>query len=745
MEKTISLLNMRIKNIRSILEDIETEKSSIVKDYYELTDTLYTFLQSKDITWLDLFYKMVKSFIDMGFVFENNDDIKKTLLKSKFMNQEFLNYFFDGLKLYNIKNVKVEEDVANEEIEDEVDNVEIENNNNIKYFENFKWHDGQLEALKKIKDNEYKSGIVSMITGGGKSLIFLKSIYEHFKTQKTKPGSVYILMCPRIDILRSLFFTLNKSGEYVLNTQKVKEWKKYDIIDLDQFNLIDYINHKSKDIEYNKKKCNLLLINNDFFRSLYADKKQKKYISNNTNFMIIDECHCMSGNKIYEIVDEMKYDHKIPIIGFSATPIRPTKASEQNVKNIFSKTDDRDTEKKKINLIYSYDLLQGIKDEIVLPYRIECVKINQIKEHKIGFTNKDILHGILQKCIENKTKVLPYKKIIIWTNRKNIMRECYQYIEKTFPKLAVYCTSSFDKEFTDEGFNTNYEDFYKSDGNSVLICINKCKEGSDIPKVDCGIYFDGVKNRSILVYIQTSGRMIRPDKLNKKTHGDLIDTFVLDKNEGPHTLTAQKLLTYLTRLLNLAEGEYDDMIDVYNEMVKLANNMEYNVKEQTLKIKIDENSKHDTLIHMEKMEIHQMDWIEIKNELMKQVQKKFGVSDADVLKEEFLKTKEKIKDMKLCSEVEYIAYAKIQNLTLYPEDHFDGLWKGWYDFLNVDTRKFPNTLEMWKRKCNEYRLKNKIDYDKYYSKYNLPAHPKELYKFSDLDAVLLSAKQVARR
>ena len=107
-------------------------------------------------------------------------------------------------------------------------------------------------------------------------------------------------------------------------------------------------------------------------------------------------------------------------------------------------------------------------------------------------------------------------------------------------------------------FNTNYDEYYKCSDPAILICINKCKEGSDIPFIDCGIYFDGCKSRSIVVSIQTSGRIIRPDKAGKKLRGDIIDTFVIDEKTKnmSHTLTVQKILSYLTRLLNLTDDNY---------------------------------------------------------------------------------------------------------------------------------------------------------------------------------------------
>lgn len=565
MERSLKLLSNRKRDIINILKDIETDKPEIIKDVYELTDQLYNFLASKDVEWINKFYNMIKIFVELNY--ESDDDVKKIISNCKNINKDFVEYFFDGLNLNNTINNKNKLDEADEtDSDDEADEIEIENNNNMENIKKFKWRDGQLEAIKKIIANNFLSGLVSMITGSGKSLIFLKTIDQHFTRLKPTEGSLYILTCPRIDIIRSLFFKYVK-GEYVLNTEKIKFWKDNDIINLDNFNIIDCVNKVAKTVTFNPNKYNLLLINNDSLKVLYKNTKNQKYINANTNLVIIDECQCLSAIKFYEIIRQMKYNYKIPIMGFSATAIRDNKQSEQKVVDILSKStgstdsDDSDDDstnstnsaddnsEKKINLIYSYDLLQGIKDEIVLPYRTECISIKAMKGNKIGLTNKSILNDILAKLIDVKAQKLPYKKFVVWTNKKEIMKECYLYIEKTFPQLKVYCTSSFDNELSNQGFNTNYEEYYNSKGNSILICINKCKEGSDIPYVDCGIYFDGVKNRSILVHIQTSGRVIRPDVEKRKTHGDLIDMFILKEGENPTHIDSTKNIALFNKII----------------------------------------------------------------------------------------------------------------------------------------------------------------------------------------------------
>ena len=732
MSNTIKLLQHRKRDIKGIIDDITKGEDKIVtKDYFELSDKLYDYFKSTvSDKWLDKFCTTIENLVEL--------DISVTidsLKKSKKVNKDFIEYFFDGLKIGNIVENKLNPDDEEKEEIDEIDQMdqknEVKNIENVINDKKFAWRPSQLEALKSIKDNNFDSGLLAMITGAGKSFIFLKMIQDHLDIKKPDKGSLYILTCPRMDIFRSLFFKLDDDGDYIEDDDKKKFWKDSNIIDLDQFKIIDRINKKDKTLKLSNKKYNLLVVNTQFLLPLYTDKDTKKTLIEKTNLIVIDECHCISGKQIFSVIDELKYDHNINVIGFSATPIRSTKSSEANAINIFSKSMDRKEKNKKINLIYSYDLIKGISEGIVLPYKIKCVKINKIKGHKLGTTNKEVLNSILNTFIKTEIKTLPYKKFIIWTSGKDLMRQCYKYIEDNFKELKVYCTSSFDDEFSKEGFNTNYEEFYKSNGKSVLVCINKCKEGSDIPKIDCGIYFDGVKNRSILVCIQTSGRIIRPDEKKLKTHGHLIDTFILDEKENPQSLTAEKIISYLSRLLNLSDDEYDDQLEFYDKMKKLANNMEYDKVTRTLKIKTDKNTKNDVVVELDKMEnelkmtTYEMDWsFLLKQEIMKKIDKKFGVDKLDIktirnaiIKENeeridknknIINTKKNYNEWAIknkfpsCNELEERGFTDYKQLFDIKEDDYIG-WNKLKGECNIYIKKYPNlsSIDIYNKKMSK--------------------------------------------
>jgi superfamily II DNA or RNA helicase len=732
METKIKAIEKKQEELIGLIDNISMDEEQTIKDVYELDDELYDFFNTKDKKYIKLFCEMVKSWLRNGF------DIHEEFSKNVFINKKFIDYFFSDLEILKVKSKCLtgltKDIVSTEEFFDE---------ECIDRSVKFEWRTGQIRALENLKLNYHTCGIVNMITGSGKSLIFLRCI-EDFVEEFVTGDDIFIILCPRIDVLRSLFFVV-KDDKYVINDKNKKFWKDNNIIDLDNFDVVDGVNNKKSNEIYKQLNCmngkdKLLIINNDYFRVIYNNIDIRNLIHEKTSKIIIDEVQCMTGQKIYDIITNIKYTTKISIVGFSATPIRPTKSSEENIINIFSKTFNVKDEKT-LNLIYSYDLLNGIMDGIVLPYRIECVKINSISTNKIGLTNKNVLNDILEKMIRSKESELYYKKFVIWVKNKNILKETYKFIFNTFPEMKVYCTSSFDKELSMCGYNTDYDEYYKCSGSAILICINKCKEGSDIPFIDCGIYFDGCKSRSIVVSIQTSGRIIRPDHLGKKARGDIIDTFVIDEKTKnmSHTLTVQKILSYLTRLLNLADEEtYSKQIDLYNKMSSLADNIEYDYKDNIIKIKLDDNAKHDTIMKMTGITI---DWIHVKELLVKEVDDKFEIDRNFKLKIEYETLKKLVIENNIKTRNEYNDRDYIKN----PEDKYYMFWKNWYDFLNIDTSIYPCSFNKLKKICDKYDITNIKQYVTYCKKYNLPEMPEELYDLFSYDKLFDKSTEKKRR
>ena len=108
----------------------------------------------------------------------------------------------------------------------------------------------------------------------------------------------------------------------------------------------------------------LLLI--DFTKSLMLDKNKDFYgkLLQNLKLVLFDECHNISAPTVFKFFDILK-KNKVNIIGLSATPIRTNKSAKTKAIEIFS------VDKVNINIIYTFDLFEGIRTNTTLPFKIK--------------------------------------------------------------------------------------------------------------------------------------------------------------------------------------------------------------------------------------------------------------------------------------------------------------------------------------------------------------------------------------
>ena len=694
MERKIEKIKKEINNILSLKD----ESIDVILDSYEIEIECYEFINSRDETWLAMFYKI----LEISLKEKNNiqETIKelKAYEENNMKYQSFIKYIERELKkeyMINETNEKeiLEESEKNEEKLEEILDEELKKNNTIEINqEELQKFKGFRENQKIARENNIKqnfsSGIHNQVTGAGKSLILLLTINDHNKKEKkNNKGKLYIITCPRVEVLQNMFFKKDNNEKYVLNEKNIKFWKENCIIDLTKYNIIDRINNKEREIKIDKKKSNILIVNTDYLKIL--DKSNKiKY--DKVKLLLFDECHGVSAEKFYELLDKIKYEKKINIIGFSATPVREN--AEEKVKQIFSSSLEK-KENPKLNIISNYDLINAIRDEVILPPSYTIVEIKRTCKKKIGKSNKDIT----EKIIKNKLKILPYKKIICWCRTIAKLKEWYIFFKNRFPELKLYCSTSKDKE--NKEMNTDFDKFCEAESNSILLCVNRCKEGSDIKNLDCGIFLDYVKKRSILISIQTVGRILRPDIKKLKKNGHIIDTFINDGKIEIEVLTAQKVLSYYEKILGMTGDENcKGMIETYKKIKKMCDETEYDDITKKIKIKIDDDKKHDTEIKLE-LTTKIFNWSNIKNKLENIIDDNFGINKEqkfNLIIEKLKKTNnfDVEKDFwKVYNKLDFKKLNLPEKKELFEEfkDFFDN--KSWFEIMNFDISKYYKTIK----------------------------------------------------
>ena len=697
MNKQIEKLEETFKLIKKSID--EYDDSELLKDELELSDKLYDFIKSKNDKWFQKLFIMVKkkvNSLDEPLVdFNPVDCIIKHCRDNSNIEPDFIKYVENELMTYC-----------------NLDDNDLDDNNKI-----INLRDNQLDAINRTIEQGFRSGIHCQNMGAGKSIIMLKIIQSHHNEFQNN-GSLYIITCFRQEILKDLFF--GSKGEL----KNSEFWKRNNIINLNEFNVINCIDNKPKKLIIDDDKPNILIINTDYLKSL---DKNKKINYSLINFVILDECHAISADKFYDVIYKYKYQYLISIIGLSATPLR--EKADKKLIDIFCKTINKNEPNKKLNLISSYDMFECIKDGITLSPHYTIVETKKRVGHKIGRTNKKVVKTI----IDEQLNILPYKKIICWTKTISSMEEFFKFLKETYPDYKIYCSCSKDDKLN-KFYNTNIDEFYKLEEKGFLICVNRCREGSDIKNLDCAIYLDAVKNRTTLVAMQTSGRVLRPDVLSKKTRGYIIDTFISDPEIKIEALSVEKIVGYYKKIFHLSENTMENKKQELNNIIDICEHIEIDEKNQLIKLKIDENEEHDNIFKF-KLTTKQIDWAILKEEFGKHIMK--GLSDDD----KFNLIIQRIKNTGLFTkECDFWAvYNEIKDKYNLPDnlhDDYKDKFKenSWYQLLEIDTSCWYSDYKDFIRNIrklgyNENIINNKREYTKIRKHNNLfPPFPEELYK-----------------
>jgi len=262
-----------------------------------------------------------------------------------------------------------------------------------------------------------------------------------------------------------------------------------------------------------------------------------------------------------------------------------------------------------------------------------------------------------------------------------------------------------------------------------MICINRFREGSDIPHVDCGIYLDAVKKRSILVAMQTSGRICRPDIEGNKKRAIIVDTFVNTEDKTVEIMTLEKILDYYRRIITLTKNKKSltDMKKLY----KLYKNMQIDQKEHEIRMRINDNPDNDTIIKLNYIKKN-IDWGFIVEKMNKdfdeELKRQFEIDEMKRLLTEYEVSIDFNKERKITTKDEYVYHIKFLNLRPNPEKYFAVFWTDWYDYLGLDKSGYPKTYTEFTKLLEKNKIKNVNDYYKYMIRLNLPEMPEELYR-----------------
>ena len=598
--------------------------------------------------------------------------------------------------------------------------LDIFNNNNIinpneitsiKYI-NIDLRANQIEAFNNLNNDGLITGIHCQATGCGKSYIIIKYI-DYINTIMKNPK--IILFTERVNIL-SDFFSFKK-GDLSPDNKKLEHWKNNDIGDLTNFNIINRVTVKKHDwveLLKNATKSTLLVINRAY---LTLGNLYNKLNNNDLHLVLHDECHNTTSEQCHKLLLKCK-SLNIPIIGFSATPLRTGKNDKKKILEIYNKNIDE------LNLLTDYNMIYAINKELILPpefYWYQIESYDKKKDNKITQEDLGSVLELLNYIIPN----LPNKKIIAWCgtiNRANTWKELFETSHKQRKNLKNF---KFGID-TSESISNDYDDFSKQSNNnemyngcSILFCANKHREGSDIPLLDCCIFLDEVKNRGAIPFIQSIGRVLRicTDTPNK-TKGVVIDGIIKENNNYDREFV-DKIIGYYMALENLTSNDKTK----YEQYIELRDIVKFDKEKETINMKLGSS--------IIKIHCNKLDWNNIINKfdnlLLHKIQlsaEEHFRSKLDIFKNifnfnintNFTKEYEKISDE---DKLKY-------NLPNIYEEEYSKLFKNytWFELLNIEYDFYSeNELinELKKYNFNEWK-------SLYKNNKKIPKYPKYIYK-----------------
>jgi superfamily II DNA or RNA helicase len=559
-------------------------------------------------------------------------------------------------------------------------------NSTINKFEKWTLFKHQIDAINSFNNflnNNIKNGIISCPTGAGKTIIALSIIGEYWKRYKKS----VLWITERKDVLQSQF-----DNKHKLNCCIESGF----IPDYSHFNMITWYNKKS-DIEYlNKELLNekpiFLIVNVD---SIIYDERYKNIDKNNFGLIILDECHSAGAQCTYDMLDffQESWHNLNCLIGFSATPIRPETTKFKKICNLFGDGNN-------VNFLSRMTLIDAIDEGIIVPPEFHWIETELDKKISYSEFSKNVNENNyldIIKYIDEMFSKSVTKKGIAWTQTienadewKKILDTCKENKSKypNLNKIKIFISHTGKSIIEDNDLNK----FVVYNKPCLLICVGRCREGFDDPKIDLGINLDAVQNRGMIVFIQETGRTLR--LYGEKERGIMMDTFTFIDEEMKIEQIANIIVGYSLFLKQLDINS--DKIDISKEYNTLLNSLKSNGNKIVLKTPKDK----EIIFNITSSKLKSVDWNNLPKTLIEKINKEFyknGIS-YEMAKKIILET-----NPKLMSKEEYFELCnKDERLPKEPEFAFKGIFKGWINYLSIERIYYD--LETCKNKVYEYLI-----------------------------------------
>jgi superfamily II DNA or RNA helicase len=796
-QNAIKIIKRKNANYTDSIMDYMT--STLIKNPMSLNKNMIKIIESiKNHKNYDNALNEIKDY----FYIENYKGLYELSLYIFNNSIDFINNSDDFDVIDNISNSDdINSDYSTEEQNDD-NNILSMKDNFMPEYSNFKgFCENQKEAIKMTLNSCKKQGnfilpeishIHCQATGSGKTFIGLNLIHEISKLNNFNSEMTILWFTERKSIMMDLFLKKldnpskknnNISPNYDFNTKNIQMWKHNDIIDLDKFEFMEFVDNKDSKwydkINNNTNKPKLIIMNRTYLTMNDAYEKIKKNVP---ILMIHDECHSAINKTTTKFYKYSKTNWKSKIIGFSATPLRAGRTNKKDNSDILCELfNNPDTNN--LAIFTNFNTNSAISSNVIVKPKFVINKLTQ----KIDLESKEISDKdakIIMERLNNSYSELVYGKMVGWCRTiKNCkkMKEMFDKYHNMKDNNGIYIypnlhdvNSYIDHSETD---SEDYLNFYKlySDDNKlvelekkyykkyddikkakdkviekyeeyileelvenkkhkgILFCAEKHREGSDIPFLDSCVFLDGCINRSSHVFIQCVGRVLRKDKYKKKECGLIIDFYSNDKGESDELVIARKLIWYYLELENVGLNK-EDALERINQYMEMTKKIDLSKCKETQQVEIKIDNDNSIIFKCDTIR-----WDNFGNVFDSLLMKKLCFMEKD----KFIAIKNKVAKYKFYDDTEYIEKHKKYDLPENPKEEFKQYWNGWIDFLSIDTSKYF-TLKQWDKYILDKKIKSISEYklESKKNKHLLPSIPEEFYKNQNFENLVQRIKNL---
>lgn len=577
----------------------------------------------------------------------------------------------------------------------------------------------QHEILDKI-ENFYANNDIGRILwacGLGKALLGILIVQKlNCKSVVIGVPSIYLQKQMKNEIMR--IYNNHKNILYIGGeTEKNENYTIESTTKEDDIN--KFINKKSSD-------CKFLITTYD---------SCNKLSNNKFDFKIGDEAHHLVGSEFEKTKDSFHKIKSNKSLFMTATE----KVVENNRtnkiiysmddKNIFGEVIDIKSinwaiENKKIT-DYNLVILKNTEDEI--NNIINSLNLgennevqNSIMHHKDLFLSAFMALKSIEKYTElthiliytNKTEnselVKKYIDVILKLNIININKENYY-------NKALHSNSKEnlnDIKLHDGSIKEGEISKFKKASWGIISSVYIFGEGFDCPKLN-GVVF-GENMESDIRIVQST---LRPNRL---------DSNFPDKK-------AYVIIPYIDTENFITDNE---SFDKCRKIIAKIRNVDERIEQKINVVSLNKSNSKPLDDPKEKIKYHHI--IENGDELTKimlrlRYSKALG-SQYTEEEDEYNYVKELNKQLNIQSKEDYtkesvkVYHEKYIEYIKYPEEYFKGIWKNWYDFIGVNTKKFIQDKNDWINFCKENDVTSLDDYNELCKLYDvLPMNPADFY------------------